>query len=250
MSLVVNLTTSVVVGTHNGEPYIEAQLESILNQTQRIDEVLILDDRSTDGTVEICKGFIKDRQLNNWIIRENDKQLGVFNNFISGALAATGDILFFADQDDIWLQNKVKAMIDAFKANSDILALTTTFSRFDGERLLSTHVKHPHRTPNGIRKIELADFCHFPYYLGMSMAVKKELLQNVNFERHCLQVLAEDLTHDIFLNFVATVYHGHYHLDKVLTKRRSYPQSVSNVKFKVNFHNGIIILGCILSAIV
>ena len=226
------LKTSIVLASFNGSQFIEEQLVSIHNQTQTVDEVLIFDDKSTDNTVEICKKFIKKYKLDNWSITINQNQLGVFQNFINGACSASGDIIFFSDQDDIWLDHKVETMTEFFSINQYILSLTTTFSRFDGENFLNQHVTHPNRKNNSLKKINLHDFCNFPYYLGMSMAISKDIIKKINFE-YFFSITEKriDFVHDIFFNFIATVNDGHYHLDKVLTNRRSYSQSVSNLKY-------------------
>ena len=232
------LLTSVVIATYNGEKYIEEQLLSIYQQTQKVDEVLIFDDRSTDHTIKICKRFINYNQLENWIIKVNQKKLGVFYNFINGAYSSNGDIIFFADQDDIWLEHKVATMTNLFSSNQKVLSLTTTFSRFRDDVVLSNHVKHPNRKNNGLKKIHLNEFCKFPNYLGMSMAISKNLLKIINFKKQIEIVV----THDIYLNFFSAQNQSLYHLDKVLTKRRSYSNSVSNKKVKtdlVYFNNNI-----------
>ena len=46
---------SVAMATYNGEKYIEEQLDSILNQSKPVDEIIIFDDNSTDGTLEIIR---------------------------------------------------------------------------------------------------------------------------------------------------------------------------------------------------
>ena len=70
------MLVSVAVATYNGERFILKQLESIYNQTEAADEVIICDDCSTDKTVEICKDFIKKRSLSNWRISVNEKNAG------------------------------------------------------------------------------------------------------------------------------------------------------------------------------
>jgi glycosyltransferase involved in cell wall biosynthesis len=239
----IRLKTSVVLASYNGEKYIQEQLMSIHNQTQNVDEVLIFDDKSTDSTVDICEKFINEKELENWSISVNQNQLGVFQNFVNGTRSANGDIIFFSDQDDIWLNNKVETMAGFFSMNQGLLSLTTTFSRFEGEKILNQHVKHPNRKKNTLKKINLNEFCNFPYYLGMSTAISKELIRKIDFTNEVYKSInKKQLVHDIFFNFISTINDGHYHLDMVLTKRRSYIESVSNVKMStelVDFNGNI-----------
>jgi len=94
-------TVSVVMATYNGEKYLREQLDSILGQTYAPFEIIIQDDGSTDGTVDIAKeyvqkyGFIK--------LYVNEHNLGFNQNFKSVAMKATGDYVAISDQDDIWL---------------------------------------------------------------------------------------------------------------------------------------------------
>lgn len=228
-----NLQTSVVLATYNGSQFIKEQLISIYNQTQKVDEVLIFDDKSTDSTVEICEKFINEKEIENWSIHVNENKLGVFCNFLNGILCSKGDVIFFSDQDDVWLDTKVKIMTDVFFKRLDVLSLTSTFSRFNKDIILNNHVKHPYRNRGGLKKIELNEFCAFPYYLGMSMAISKKLIKKIDFNNDFFRTIDnKKLVHDIFFNLISTINNGHYHLDKVLTQRRSYSSSVSNLKFK------------------
>ena len=72
---------SVAMATYNGEKYIEQQLDSIRNQKQKPDEVIICDDGSTDNTVVVINEYIKKYKLKQWIVVENEKNLVYFDNF-------------------------------------------------------------------------------------------------------------------------------------------------------------------------
>lgn len=220
------MKTSVVLSAYNGAKYIHEQLESIGKQTIPVDEVIIIDDGSSDSTVKICRKFIETHDFVSWKIICNDKNHGFVHNFIHGAYLAKGDVIFFSDQDDVWVDDRVECFLKYFNSNKNILSLTTTFSRFsEDNRLLDSHVIHPNSKKNGLRKISLRNFCHFCSYLGMAMAIRRSLLFKydfINFEKRIS-------THDIFFNYVAVINNGLYHLDKVLTKRRSYDSSTSNL---------------------
>ena len=101
---------SVVMTTYNGSKHIEEQLNSILNQTRQPDEVIICDDTSEDDTVNIVRQFITNYRLNNWNVFINNINLGWKRNFRKAIALASGDIIFFSDQDDIWIAEKIKIM--------------------------------------------------------------------------------------------------------------------------------------------
>ena len=110
------MTTSVVLATYNGERYIIEQLKSILDQTQKVDEVIICDDRSNDRTVSLVNRFIKENNLEeSWSIYINEVNKGYINNFLDALLFVTKDIVFYSDQDDIWDKRKVEYMTQVFR---------------------------------------------------------------------------------------------------------------------------------------
>lgn len=115
---------SVCMATYNGEKYIREQLESILSQFpvmlagEKIDaEIVIADDGSTDGTLSVIESFHDNRIC----VLPFEKHLGVIRNYERVLRAAKGDVIFLADQDDVWLPEKVKKVLD--KLNSCDLVL-------------------------------------------------------------------------------------------------------------------------------
>lgn len=107
---------SVAMATYNGEDYIEEQLFSIINQTRPPDEIVICDDNSSDNTLEII-----DKITSNTIVPivayKNEKNLGFTGNFIKAISLSNGDLIFISDQDDVWFENKISAVIDLYRRN-------------------------------------------------------------------------------------------------------------------------------------
>ncbi|WP_347156791.1 glycosyltransferase family 2 protein [Pontibacter chitinilyticus] len=95
---------SVVMATYNGGDFLEEQLTSIYNQTYGHLEVIVCDDGSTDATVAILQRFQRTHQLQYHI---NEKRQGVIKNFEKAISLAQGDYIALADQDDVWLPNKL-----------------------------------------------------------------------------------------------------------------------------------------------
>lgn len=125
------MKVSVVLAVYNGEKYLKEQLKSLMNQTYLIDEVLIGDDCSNDSTVIIVKEFINKNNLNNiWKIFENCLNKGYSKNFMDIINKATGDVVFFCDQDDIWMDDKIESMVNIMEANSDIQLLASNLIPF------------------------------------------------------------------------------------------------------------------------
>ncbi len=119
---------SVAVTSYNGEKYIEEQLKSIVNQTVCVDEIIVIDDKSQDATVEVIKNFIKscDKRIK-ISLYENEENLGYTLNFYKAIKQTKGDFIFLADQDDVWVDNKVEIMLQQMK----VLDAKVICSNFD-----------------------------------------------------------------------------------------------------------------------
>lgn len=110
---------SVCIATHNGAKYIKEQIDSILSQIGPDDEIIVSDDGSTDATIDIIRSY-DDARINVYYYDSSmmatafplDKPTHNFENALS---KAKGDIIFLSDQDDIWMEGKVKTMVDALK---------------------------------------------------------------------------------------------------------------------------------------
>lgn len=98
---------SVVMAAYNGEKYIREQLLSVLKQLSENDEVIISDDNPYTGTYEAVKEYIESDGRIRYI---KGPGKGVIKNFENAISAAEGDYIFLCDQDDVWLDGKVRAV--------------------------------------------------------------------------------------------------------------------------------------------
>lgn len=104
-----NPTVSAVMCTYNGEKYVGAQIESILNQTYPVLELIIQDDGSTDGTLSIVETFAaKDGRVK---LFRNKQAQGFNYNFSTAFLRAEGDYIASSDQDDVWHPQKIEKLV-------------------------------------------------------------------------------------------------------------------------------------------
>ena len=89
------LRVSVAMCTFNGEAFVKEQLESILAQSRLPDEIVIRDDGSTDGTIDIVKQ-VADKHPDKFRIVQNQQKLGSCRNFELATSLATGDVIFLS----------------------------------------------------------------------------------------------------------------------------------------------------------
>ncbi|NBH67237.1 glycosyltransferase family 2 protein [Phocaeicola sartorii] len=103
---------SVCIASYNGCKYMKEQLISILSQLSCDDEIIVSDDGSCDGTLEIVSNMEDSR------IKEvlNIEKHGVVPNFENAIKYASGDYIFLCDQDDLWVENKVKTCVEALQS--------------------------------------------------------------------------------------------------------------------------------------
>ncbi|MGF7079872.1 glycosyltransferase family 2 protein [Mucilaginibacter sp. UYCu711] len=112
---------SVCIPTYNGEFYIKEQLDSILYQLLPNDEIVISDDSSTDQTLTVIKSLSEPRIK----IFEGNKFRSPIYNIENAIRHSKGDIIVLADQDDVWLPDRLKEIIDGLQAAD--LVLTNAF---------------------------------------------------------------------------------------------------------------------------
>lgn len=107
---------SVALCTYNGISFLKEQIESIISQTRPIDELVVCDDRSNDGTVDLIKTLTQNASFQT-IIEVNQQNLGSTKNFEKAISICSHDIVFFSDQDDRWQLDKVEKMVDYLAKN-------------------------------------------------------------------------------------------------------------------------------------
>jgi glycosyltransferase involved in cell wall biosynthesis len=101
---------SIVLGAYNGRKYLKEQIESILQQTYANIELIITDDCSTDHTPTILREYLnRDKRLQ---VHFNENNLGLIKNFEKAVQYAKGAYIAFADQDDVWLPEKIQLLIE------------------------------------------------------------------------------------------------------------------------------------------
>ena len=108
-----NYKVSIALCTYNGEKYIEEQVNSLINQTRKPDEIVVSDDNSKDRTIEIIEELLKNTGIK-LVINKNVLAKGVFKNFETAISLCSGDIVFTCDQDDVWKLEKLEKMVAAF----------------------------------------------------------------------------------------------------------------------------------------
>ena len=118
---------SVVVIVYNLEAYIDQAIDSVLSQTRQADEVIVVDDCSTDSSADRINSYgDKIRYL------RMPTNSGALLTGLKGVKAATGDIVCMLDGDDYWAANKLEVVERQFAADADLMLLSHDHVRVDG----------------------------------------------------------------------------------------------------------------------
>lgn len=170
---------SVCIATYNGEKFIEKQLQSILDQTLSVDEVIICDDCSTDNTPKIVKDFIEKNSLvDSWGLFVNEKNVGYCLNFYGAIGKTKGDLIFLCDQDDMWGKDKVEVMCDYMTAHTDTYVLSSRYQLIDGEDVPITDLKLPYYSlcdDGSVEDISLDSLIGCSWIRGFSICFRSKI---------------------------------------------------------------------------
>ena len=116
---------SVAMATYNGERFLREQIDSILNMLSQEDELVISDDGSKDGTLEIVREYMHcDKRV---VLVSNPNNHGVCGNFTNAICHCKGRYIFMSDQDDMWIGDKINYMISFLEENNADLAVHDGF---------------------------------------------------------------------------------------------------------------------------
>jgi glycosyltransferase involved in cell wall biosynthesis len=136
---------SVIVPTYNRESYLGRSLASVLDQRLPCDELIVVDDGSTDGTVSVVERIAADSPVPLRLLCQENRGAAAARN--TGIRAAKGELLAFLDSDDWWLPGKLALQAAAMNANPRILISHTREVWFRrGQRV---NQKKKHDPPDG-----------------------------------------------------------------------------------------------------
>lgn len=201
---------SVCMATYNGGRYIKQQLESILSQLGPDDEVVISDDGSYDDTRSVILS-LDDNRIR---LLDNSGSHGFVSNFENALRNAKGDIIFLSDQDDVWLDGKVKTVSAALE-NYDLVIHDAQLIDGDGNSLGKTYYSTLHHKTGFWANLWKTR------WLGCCMAFRREVLD------YCLPMPKGIVAHDYWIGMMGMVKFRSCFLEDVLIGYRRHGNNVS-----------------------
>lgn len=212
---------SVCMATYNGAAYVQEQLDSILLELEPEDEVVIVDDGSSDDTLRIVNG-VGDPRVK---MVSHGSNRGYVRAFEDAMTRAIGDVILLADQDDIWIPGRRAQLVQALSrksvaASSLVLLGTETPLRSPLRRLPWVLSAEQDATPvRNLLRILAGDM---PYF-GCAMALRREALERV---LPMPMWLTE--SHDLWIATVANVHRDIAHVAEPTVRRRVHSSNASS----------------------
>ena len=228
---------STIIILYNLEKYIDDAIQSVLGQTRQSDEIIVVDDCSTDGSSDIVAKY-RDRV----IYIKQEENIGTLRNSLAGLKAATGDVVAFLDGDDVWMPKKLEAIEKEFLEDEEVVLVSHDFIEVDKNlqyvhdwnvsnetRLNTRRITKRYPKKEWSEKMRESILLTKGFWLGSAYAVRKEAISLETFEMVLAQQPPPKLTY----------LEGHRWrdtLDNVLA-----PFIVaSNANFKVGFVNEVL----------
>lgn len=226
----------IIMCTYNGEKYISEQLESIKENTMKDWELYIIDDQSTDNTLQIVKTF-KNRYSNKVHIEINEERRGSVQNFLKaiwkvGRQMTDNDFLMLCDQDDVWNTDKIRKTLDGMYeliynyGNSIPLLVCTDVTVVDAKMNI---INESFRKMNhyGIKKL---DFSH--------LMMENKVQGCTTMMNKCMALMVHRLPtkatmHDGWLALIAAGFGRIKYIDRPTMRYRQHDNNVQgSIEFK------------------
>ncbi len=184
---------SILLPTYNGSNRISKAINSVLSQTYKNIELIVIDDGSTDSTQNIVEDLAKTDERIKYI--KNSKNLGLQKTLNKGLSLSTGSLIARIDDDDFWNdQKKLDSQVKFFEKNNDYVLVGTGMHAVD-ENGKKVYDLNPPETDTSIRK----NILFRTSFIHSSVCFKKQEALNCGGYNESLQTRhVED--HDLWLN--------------------------------------------------
>lgn len=208
---------SVVMATCNGENFLNKQMDSILAQTMIPDEIIVVDDQSTDNTMNILNAYAKRFECVK--VFQNETRLGPIKNFEKCLKISTGDLIFFSDQDDVWDKSKIEKMV-SFGGEADLLYSDATIIDEDDDVIYESEIADFQLT----KPVSGHNYLYFIVsncVSGHNIMISRRLAESI-------KSFPAATMYDQFLSFAASLQSGIDYIDERLCYHRIHKNNFMN----------------------
>jgi glycosyltransferase involved in cell wall biosynthesis len=178
---------SVVIPVFNAEKWLFSLLTSIKAQTYKNLELIVIDDGSTDGSLDIAQRYaVQNPEIIMRVMSQENRGVSDARNL--GIMNCSGEYIAFVDSDDLWFSNKIEKQVTAVtKSGSGVIACSYVIFSDSNSKILET-VK-PNWSTKGVRNWLL--FRSYGGLLSSTLLINKDVLQKVNGFKSNLSLSAD-----------------------------------------------------------
>ena len=218
------LVIEVVLPTYNGAAYLAEQVASIHQQTLRPQRLLVRDDGSTDGTLELIQRL--GQRYGDWLkVLSADGNLGCIGNINRLLAATTAPYVALADQDDVWLSHKLERSLELLQSleatcGVELPLLVHGDLELMDEAGASLHTTYFQRQHLHADRVAPADLAMSNVVTGCTVLCNRALLSQA------LPIPKQALMHDWWLALVASAFGRVELLEDVLVRYRQHSRNV------------------------
>ncbi len=217
---------SVALASYNGIRYIDEQIESILAQTLPVSEIVICDDGSNDGTRERLKEWAqRESQI---VLQFNEERLGFRNNFFLAITLCRSPLIALADQDDIWLPDKLERLLP-YLQTADLACSDLTAIDARGEVIAHSVAEYENRRIE--KNPPFTTLLYTNVVTGCTALFKKELLTDLPYDG--------ERYHDWWLALLASRRGGIAYLDAPTVLYRQHGENDTGIRRSLLFRDSL-----------
>ena len=198
---------SVCLAAHDGAEYVGEQVRSILDQLGPTDELVVVDDASTDDTVSIVQSLGDARVT----VHRSDANVGSVRTIERALGLARGAYLLLADQDDVWVPGRLEAMVAALESDGVVATSVAVLGDPPGPPRWTLRARDSHRYAANVAAVLVG----VRWYFGCAMGLRRDLLPVVlPFPPWLTE------SHDLWIGLVGNVTREMRHLEDPSVERR------------------------------
>ena len=218
------MTVSIITASYNYQDYIKETIESIINQTYKDWELIVVDDGSTDNSIEVIKSYCEKDSRIKLYTHENNENKGLMETIKYGISKANNEWIAFLESDDIWAENYLEEKIKYIVKYPNVDFFFNDIEMFGDEKRIEVNnrdykiiydILRAKPFPRNIQKY----FCKFnPVFTFSCVMVKKSSLLKCGLS----SPIQSHLDHWLYFQLAKNDF---YFIDKKLTKWRIHPSS-------------------------
>jgi len=215
-----NSLVSIIIPLYNAENYVHKTIESILNQTYKNFELIIVDDASTDNSIKIINSYVRDDKRIK-LIQSSSNFGGPARPRNIGIRESKGEYIAFCDNDDLWEKNKLEKQLDIIKNNNAGLCFCNHYKIDQNGNIIGAgKVKNKYKNPTFTNF-----FLSGGYIMNSSVIIKSQCIDDVGYQNESTEMVA--IEDSEYWGRILSIYKGCF-LPEKLVRYRVHQGSIQN----------------------